>query len=76
MAALDAGCARTLRPQRYTYALIKGRASSKNVFTPLVFLSLTPFLAPLPPSFLINTTLHKPFLSPTYHRSIIVFISG
>jgi len=45
MAALDAGCARTLWPQRHTYALVKGCASSENVFTPLVFLSFSPFLA-------------------------------
>jgi len=42
MAALGAGCARSLWPQRHTYALVKGRASSQNVFTPLVFPSDTP----------------------------------
>jgi len=37
MAALDSGYARTPWPQSHMYALVKGRASSKNVFTPLVF---------------------------------------
>ena len=46
MAALDAGCARTLWPQRHTYALVKGCASSEIIFTPLVFLSLLFLLAP------------------------------
>jgi len=50
MAALDAGCARSLWPQGHTYALAKGRASSENVFTPLVFLSFTAFLASHLPS--------------------------
>jgi len=45
MAALDTGCAHTTRPHWYTYALVKGRASYGNVFTPLSF-SL-PFL-PVP----------------------------
>jgi len=44
MAALDAGCARTLWPLRYTYALVKGRASSEFFFTPLVLLSFSPLL--------------------------------
>ena len=38
MAALDAGCARTLWPLTHTFALAKGRASSENVSTPLIFL--------------------------------------
>jgi len=38
MAALGAGCDCSLWPQGHTYALDKGRASSENVFTPLVFL--------------------------------------
>jgi len=50
MAAFDAGCTRTLWPQRHTYALAKGRASPENAFIPLVFLSFTPFLATHLPS--------------------------
>ena len=42
MAALDARCAHTLWPLRYTYTLVKGRASSENVFAPPVFLSFLP----------------------------------
>ena len=45
MAALDAGCARTLSPQKHSYALVKGRASCENVFTPFVFLSFLLFFA-------------------------------
>jgi len=63
MATLNAGCARTLWPQRLTYALVKGRASTKNGFTPLVFLPLAPFLA----SHL--RTQHSTSLS--FHQAII-----
>jgi len=42
MAALDAGCACTLWPLKHTYAPVKGRASSENCFTPLVFPSFLP----------------------------------
>ena len=50
MAAFGEGCARALWPLRYTYALVKGRASSENVFAPLVFLSFLPLLASHLPS--------------------------
>ena len=68
MAALDAGRARALWLQRNTYPLVKGRASSENVFTPLVFLSFTSFPR-FTPSFLYTTFLTH-FLSLSYHQSI------
>jgi len=43
MAALVAGCARSLWPQRQTYALAEGRASSQNVFHPTCFSFLLTF---------------------------------
>ena len=72
MAALDAGCAtagcaRTRRPHWYTYALVKGRASQENAFTPLsvslCFLSVPSLASPslsqlhfFLKSFLFNST--------------------
>ena len=73
MAALGAGCARSLWPQRHTYALVKGRVSSQNVFTPLVFPSFTPSPRDTP-SFLYTTFL-KSFLPPSCHQSIMILIS-
>jgi len=57
--------ARTLWSLGHTYALVKGRASSENGFTPLVFLSFTPFLAShLPSSTQLSSCL-------SFHQVII-----
>jgi len=68
-AALGAGCARSLWLQGHTYALAKGRASSENVFTPLVFVSLSPFLATHLPS--CTASFAKPSLIGRYLSKIL-----
>jgi len=50
MAALDAGYVHTLWPLRHTYALVKGRASSENVFTLFFFFPYNLLLASHLPS--------------------------
>jgi len=73
MPALDARCARALWPLRHTHPLVKGRASSGNVFTPLVFLSFLPLLA----SHLPSCTHNFPqALSSNYHQSTMILISS
>ena len=63
-----------LWPHWYTYALVKGRASHENVFTPLfVSLSFLPFSLVL---FLFSTYFFlKSFLS-SIQQSIMIFISA
>jgi len=72
MAALDAGYARTLAAEAYVRSSQRTR-KLKKVFTPLVFLSLTPSPR-FTPSFLYTTFL-KYFLPPSYHQSIMILIS-
>ena len=63
MAALDAGCAGTTWPHWYAYALVKGRASFKNVLTPLSF-----FPSCLFSFFLLLHFLFKSFLPSTHYN--------
>ena len=66
MTALDAGCALILWRLRYKYELVKGCASSENVFTPPVFPPYSPLLASHLPS---RTQLS---LSLSFHQVIII----
>jgi len=63
MAALSEECAHTLR---YTYELVKGRASYKNIFTPFV----SPFLFPSLASHLSSRVQLS--LSLSFHQVITI----
>ena len=74
MAALDAGCARTLWPRGHTYALVKGRASSE-MFSPHLFFFRSTIAFPCFTPSCLYTTFLKPPPPPSYHQSIMILIS-
>ena len=68
-AALDAGCARTQRPQRHVCALVKGRAGSSKCFHPTCFSFLHTF--PRFTSFFLSSCTKQRSLSLSFHQLII-----